>query len=174
MSGDVVLSNGESEQCLIGSPTEVGSVGRGRRGRPSRDSTGDSLSPRHAVLRFIDEIESSQNSWPFLEPVDPKEAPDYYEVIKNPVDLSMIRRWTIEGRYDNEGLAMLARDLGDMFYNAELYNSMDSEVWQAGSRFEQLIRNKFAKTRPSRFLSQRLFVKILASTFLNHHFSAII
>ena len=32
------------------------------------------------------------NSWPFHEPVDKNKVPDYYDIIKKPMDLQTIQR----------------------------------------------------------------------------------
>ena len=32
------------------------------------------------------------NSWPFREPVDKNKVPDYYDIIKKPMDLQTIQR----------------------------------------------------------------------------------
>jgi len=34
---------------------------------------------------LVNKIKQIKNAWPFLKPVDPKEVPDYYEVIKEPM-----------------------------------------------------------------------------------------
>lgn len=31
------------------------------------------------------------NSWPFRKPVDAKKVPDYYDIIKDPMDLEKIQ-----------------------------------------------------------------------------------
>ncbi len=41
---------------------------------------------------FINELARHENGWPFLEPVDQKSYPDYYEVIKNPIDIKTIKQ----------------------------------------------------------------------------------
>jgi len=44
----------------------------------------------HAEL--LSAVEANHEvSWPFLKPVDPSQALDYYDVIIDPVDLSLIR-----------------------------------------------------------------------------------
>ncbi|VDK80174.1 unnamed protein product [Dibothriocephalus latus] len=91
----------------------------------------------------------NRNSWPFREPVDPTQVPDYYDIIVEPIDLSMIQKRLSEGCYDGpKGHAVLAADLGKMFYNAELYNSADSEVWVAGSHLEHFVQSLFRKCSP--------------------------
>ncbi|CAH8477525.1 unnamed protein product [Dicrocoelium dendriticum] len=102
----------------------------------------------HAT-RLLNAVYRHRNAWPFREPVNKEEVPDYYEIITNPIDLSMLRQRLTDGHYDSpnsmEGLRLLARDLGTMFYNAELYNAADSDVWISGSHLEQFVKNQFAQ-----------------------------
>lgn len=44
------------------------------------------------IERALQALVSHADSWPFLAPVDVTEAPDYYEVIKRPIDLAMAQR----------------------------------------------------------------------------------
>ena len=69
--------------------------------RPSRieDIPGVSALPESHVktleAQISDIIESAvqhKSSWPFLEPVDVKDAPDYYDVVHSPTDLSTMRK----------------------------------------------------------------------------------
>ncbi|KAH8876791.1 Histone acetyltransferase GCN5 [Schistosoma japonicum] len=97
---------------------------------------------------ILDAICKHKHSWPFRKPVDRSQVPDYYEIITDPIDLSMMREWLSEGRYNTEttreGLMKLVHDLGTMFYNAELYNAADSDVWLAGEQLENFVKNQFA------------------------------
>ncbi|TPP61401.1 putative Zinc finger protein [Fasciola gigantica] len=106
---------------------------------------------RCVCSRLINTIIKHRHSWPFRKPVDKDEVPDYYEIIANPVDLSMIRDWLSQGRYDTDtldaGLCKLVQDLGTMFYNAELYNAADSDVWIAGNQLEQFVRSQVAQLK---------------------------
>ena len=36
------------------------------------------------------EIRSHEDKWPFTDPVNPVQVPDYYDVVKDPVDLKLI------------------------------------------------------------------------------------
>lgn len=36
-------------------------------------------------MRTICLFQAHKSAWPFMEPVDPNEAPDYYKVIKEPM-----------------------------------------------------------------------------------------
>ncbi|CAI2727957.1 unnamed protein product [Schistosoma spindalis] len=97
---------------------------------------------------ILDAVYKHKHSWPFRKPVDRSQVPDYYEIITDPIDLSMMRDWLSKGRYNTEttsaGLKKLVHDLGTMFYNAELYNAADSDVWLAGEQLEKFVKNQFA------------------------------
>lgn len=52
------------------------------------------------LKRLLKQIAAHKSSWPFMEPVDPKEAPDYYKVIKDPmgeweISYIFLKRWEI-------------------------------------------------------------------------------
>ena len=47
---------------------------------------------------LILELENQDNSWPFLEPVDRKKVPEYFKVIKKPMDFSTIKTKLQEGK----------------------------------------------------------------------------
>jgi histone acetyltransferase len=48
---------------------------------------------------FLRSMKAHEAIWPFVEPVDANEVPDYYEIIKNPIDLTMISKRLDEGFY---------------------------------------------------------------------------
>ncbi|XP_018646310.1 zinc finger protein, putative [Schistosoma mansoni] len=97
---------------------------------------------------ILDAVYKHKHSWPFRKPVDRSQVPDYYEIITDPIDLSMMRDWLSKGRYNTEttsaGLKKLVHDLGTMFYNAELYNAADSDIWLAGEQLENFVKSQFA------------------------------
>nr|CAH8850569.1 unnamed protein product [Trichobilharzia regenti] len=109
----------------------------------------DEQSSQALCSQILDTVFKHKQSWPFRKPVDRSQVPDYYEIITDPVDLSMMRDWLSEGRYTtenvSEGLENLARDFGTLFYNAELYNAADSDVWLAGEQLENFVKNQFAQ-----------------------------
>ena len=49
----------------------------------------------HVVMS---ELESHRDSWPFLEPVDRNEFPEYFKVIKKPMDFQTMRYRLTEGK----------------------------------------------------------------------------
>lgn len=50
---------------------------------------------REAIHAFaqglLEDVGKEPDSWPFKEPVDAAEVPDYYDLIKDPVDLSKMQ-----------------------------------------------------------------------------------
>lgn len=38
-----------------------------------------------ALKKLVKQMQGHKSAWPFMEPVDPTEAPDYYKVIKEPM-----------------------------------------------------------------------------------------
>lgn len=67
---------------------------------------------------------------PFLDPVDTikYDCPNYYEVIKHPIDLRAIARGLAAGAYVD--LRALRSDLGLVFSNAFDYNPPENEVFR--------------------------------------------
>ncbi|KAG6449468.1 hypothetical protein O3G_MSEX006088, partial [Manduca sexta] len=51
------------------------------------------------LKRLVKQIQLHKNAWPFMEPVDPREAPTYYKVIKEPMDLQTVERKVNEQIY---------------------------------------------------------------------------
>lgn len=48
---------------------------------------------------LLRDLRNSDHSWPFLEPVSQVEVPDYYTIIKEPMDLSLVARRIKEKHY---------------------------------------------------------------------------
>lgn len=44
------------------------------------------------MLAVIAEAKRHPDSWPFREPVNIAEAPDYYDLVKNPIDLQSLEQ----------------------------------------------------------------------------------
>jgi Bromodomain len=72
----------------------------------------------------------------FAHPVTDEEAPDYSDVVKNPVDFSSMRK-KIEGREygrGSEAAAAFYEDFVLLFDNCRLYNPEDGEVVEEAAR----------------------------------------
>ena len=48
---------------------------------------------------ILGEMEGHRDSWPFLDPVDRAKFPEYFRVVKRPMDFQTIRIKLRDGRY---------------------------------------------------------------------------
>ena len=94
------------------------------------------------LISMIRKIEEQQFAWPFREPVDPAEVPDYLNVIKEPIDLSTIEKRI---RQDNHYKAkqMLFDDLMLMVNNCKLYNEETSTYVECAVSLEKFLGTLF-------------------------------
>ncbi|KAI8643214.1 Bromodomain-containing protein [Parasitella parasitica] len=83
--------------------------------------------------------------WPFLNPVDADAwgASDYYEIIKQPMDMTTYERKLYEYEYSNE--EELAQDIRLMFRNCYFYNPPNHLVHGLGKEFEEIFEKQWAK-----------------------------
>ena len=51
--------------------------------------------------QLLDDLESHDEAWPFLLPVNTKQFPTYKKIIKNPMDLSTIRKRLMDSGFVN-------------------------------------------------------------------------
>ncbi|XP_059558629.1 bromodomain testis-specific protein-like [Myotis daubentonii] len=81
-------------------------------------------------------------SWPFQQPVDAVrlELPDYYTIIKNPMDLSTIKK-RLENKYYVEASECI-EDFRTMFSNCYLYNKPGDDIVLMVKALENLFKQK--------------------------------
>ena len=83
----------------------------------------------------LNELSSSDDAWPFLEPVDARDVPDYHQIIKDPVDIRTLGSRLQSGDY-YATLDMFAADVRRMFSNARIYNAADTVYAKLASKLE--------------------------------------
>ena len=71
----------------------------------------------------------------FLEPVDRAAVPDYYDVVKNPMNWATIPDKVHEGKY--QSIDDFAADINLVTDNAMLYNKPQTNFWQTASRIKK-------------------------------------
>ncbi|OEH80146.1 histone acetyltransferase gcn5 related protein [Cyclospora cayetanensis] len=74
-------------------------------------------------------------------PVSVSEAPDYYEVVKHPIDISSMRRKNKSGGYRTK--QELGSDMVRMFENCRLYNNSDTIYYKYADELQQFIWPKY-------------------------------
>ncbi|CAN8031406.1 unnamed protein product, partial [Ixodes persulcatus] len=114
-------------------------------GFPSRTSSRRSSQDLPLDFKACDEILQSlvhdENSWPFHCAVSRRDVPDYYDVIRRPMDLGKIRGKlsSMEYRATQEFVA----DIYLVFQNCSVYNRRGSPEHRAGAKllstFEKLL-----------------------------------
>lgn len=82
----------------------------------------------------------------FAEAVSENEAPDYYDVVKNPIDISKMRSKAEKGEYGegSEAAGKFYDDFLLMFENCSLYNEDDGEVTEEAARIFFLVPETYA------------------------------
>ncbi|XP_055932201.1 nucleosome-remodeling factor subunit BPTF-like isoform X2 [Argiope bruennichi] len=99
------------------------------------------------IKRLLKSLMSHKHAWPFMKPVDPVEAPDYYKVIKEPMDLK-----TVEQRLNSHTYKKLADFIGDMtkiFDNCRYYNPRSSPFYNCAEMLESFFVQKIKLFRES-------------------------
>ena len=117
-----------------------------REKRPSSFDELDSRSKQNEGYRKIYKIFKTLKqhplAGPFLHPVDANQVPDYYQIIKDPIDLSTIEQKLVNGEFDNA--YQFAADVRKMWNNSFYYNAAGSELYQItmqlSALFEQLMK----------------------------------
>ncbi|XP_054723198.1 CREB-binding protein-like [Uloborus diversus] len=81
-------------------------------------------------------------SLPFRQPVDPQllQIPDYFDIIKRPMDLSTIKRKLDTGQYQDPW--QYVEDVWLMFDNAWLYNRKTSRVYRHCSKLAEVFEQE--------------------------------
>ena len=87
-----------------------------------------------AAHRMLQNLSRNSSAWIFQQPVDAKglKIPDYFEIVKKPMDFGTIKGKLKDQCYDSIGAFMADMEL--VFYNCKLYNGEISGVGQMGKQ----------------------------------------
>lgn len=97
------------------------------------------------VWRLLEDISGHRMSWPFRQPVNLDEFPNYMEIIENPIDLSIIRQRVENLEYRR--LKDFTKDMTRLFENARAFYSRDSNIYQCADTLEKIFEHKLAEVR---------------------------
>lgn len=75
------------------------------------------------------------DAWAFKEPVNARDVPDYYVVIKDPMDLKTLSKKVETGEYYIT-FEMFLADVRRMFDNARRYNDPETIYYKCAIRLE--------------------------------------
>ncbi|WUR04068.1 histone acetlytransferase GCN5 [Vairimorpha necatrix] len=85
-------------------------------------------------------LKNDPNSWPFLEPVSAKDVPEYYEVIKSPMDLSRIKDKFYKKFYSS--LDIFISDVHLMLNNCFKFNGRDTQYYKCAQALFEKFEDK--------------------------------
>lgn len=99
------------------------------------------------MLPLIQTVLDDPFGWLFKDPVDPIEygIPDYFEIIKEPMHLSLVQTRLNAGYY--KSIETVERDVKLVFENAINYNGEDSDVGQLAMNFLKTFTNETRKLK---------------------------
>jgi histone acetyltransferase len=104
------------------------------------DEKDDSEHLYNVMKQILTACRNHQSSWPFLNPVDRHAVPDYYVIMKYPMDLKTITERLKANYYCNKRLFIA--DMKRMFTNCRDYNPPETEYYNCANMMEKWFINK--------------------------------
>ncbi|EPS58092.1 hypothetical protein M569_16724, partial [Genlisea aurea] len=97
-------------------------------GSPMDLGSGTLLPEKKLLIFILDRLQKKDVYGVFSEPVDPNELPDYFDVIKEPMDFGTVRKKLDNGIYKK--LEELEADVFLICSNAMQYNASDTVYYR--------------------------------------------
>lgn len=98
------------------------------------------------VFRYIlSDIRTDTHAWPFILPVNEQEVPDYYQIIKFPMDLSTIEKNIENDKYQR--LDEFESDFRRIFKNCYTYNAPSTTYCKCAHVLEKRFNEKLNEVR---------------------------
>ncbi|CAJ0949114.1 unnamed protein product, partial [Mesorhabditis belari] len=91
------------------------------------------------IRQILNKLKQHADAWPFLEPVDAVQVPEYYSYIKQPIDLQTMAEKLKGKHYGHE--ALFLADLRRMFDNCYRFNGVETEYYRMGYVVNKLALN---------------------------------
>nr|PIM02715.1 histone lysine acetyltransferase GCN5-B [Toxoplasma gondii COUG] len=124
----------EAERAFLGStgaPDGAGSAGVGQ----------GYMRPLHEqIMDILDALGKHHSAWPFLKPVSREEAPDYYDVILQPTDISTMKKKCKKKHYTTA--QMFADEVQLMFKNCRQYNHQQTIYYKYANELDKFVTPK--------------------------------
>lgn len=96
--------------------------------------------------QLVANLMKHKSCWPFLNPVNKKEVPDYYDIIKHPLDFQIVKdrlQCLVYGSVEE-----CLEDIKLVFNNCETYNREGSEILDCMRDIEEYFRRQMEKYLP--------------------------
>ncbi|KAI5315249.1 hypothetical protein L3X38_044425 [Prunus dulcis] len=115
-------------------------------GGTALDSEPSTPLPDKKLLLFVlDRLQKKDTYGVFSEPVDPKELPDYHEVIEHPMDFGTVKKKLTSGVYTS--LERFESDIFLICSNAMQYNAPDTIYFRQARSIHELAKKNFDNLR---------------------------
>ncbi|KAL2035160.1 histone acetyltransferase [Aureobasidium pullulans] len=115
--------------------------------------------PNHSqLMHLLSALQNSTHAWPFLQPVNKDEVLDYYEVIKQPMDLS-----TMEQKLENDAYETpedFIRDATLICVNCRRYNAEQTPYHKAAIKLEKELWKKVKDVPEWSYIEQEHFAEV--------------
>ncbi|CBZ52027.1 Bromodomain containing protein, related [Neospora caninum Liverpool] len=99
------------------------------------------MRPLHdQIMDILDALGKHHSAWPFLKPVSREEAPDYYDVILQPTDISTMKKKCKKKHYTTA--QMFADEVQLMFKNCRQYNHQQTIYYKYANELDKFVTPK--------------------------------
>ncbi|OWF41886.1 CREB-binding protein [Mizuhopecten yessoensis] len=140
--------NGSTSTALIvsNSATGAAAAAASTNATPAKPKQKKTFKPdelRQALMPTLEKLyRQDPESMPFRQPVDPilLQIPDYFDIVKRPMDLSSIKRKLDTGQYTDPW--QYVDDVWLMFDNAWLYNRKTSKVYRFATKLSEVFEGE--------------------------------
>jgi len=95
---------------------------------------------QEALYNVLLAVKRHKSAWPFLQPVETSEVPDYYDIIKHPMDLQTMEDRLNKNCYSTK--KMFEKDMMIMFNSCRLYNRPDTVYYKCADVVEKFYYGK--------------------------------
>jgi len=99
--------------------------------------------------KILQEVKKHEWAWPFLEPVNivALNIPDYFSVIKNPMDLQNLEINLLNKKYDS--ISQFAADMRRIWTNCYTYNAPETDISLMARKLDSFFEDKFKRISDS-------------------------
>ena len=99
------------------------------------------------LSRLTRSVLEYEDSWPFREPVDTSLVPDYLNVVKEPIDFSLIYKRCTQGKEGGGGmhyssLEQWITEAGRVTENARLYNKPETDYYACANKVDAFLSSR--------------------------------
>ncbi|ESN98959.1 hypothetical protein HELRODRAFT_188966 [Helobdella robusta] len=115
-----------------------------RHSSPSSSSSSYNCDPMKFCEDLVSQLMNQEDAWPFLKPVSKKDAFDYLDIIKSPMDFSTIRNKINSFKYGHHG--QLIDDVRLIFRNCQEYNAVSSFFYKASQKLSDYFEKQLKQS----------------------------